>query len=503
MRYCLRTVVLLELDLDLMDKRPNSKSTSSRMESSTSTTSFTSFGCQWLWRLLLLVLCSLSGGVRAEIIELTSSQFYEMATTGQVDVMLDVRTPEEWDTGHLENSPDPAMTLQELGLWNCRSCRVVVYCRSGARAGAALIELEAAGFDGPLYNGLGVSQWTAQGYSLVNTPSVEDRRCMIIDQDSAISRRGISVCAREAQEEDDTSTEAAVSTSKHQLELDAARDLFLSQMEMYNVTGYSFLFTLECFCPSQDYPWLITAELQTLMLGVKPPTEMVPADNDNSTMPSPVQGWMGDTILSAIDTQGVDVLQQEIEQGFVPTAYSILGLFDKIQEAIDTNASSLEVVYNPEWGYPEEINVDYMQMVVDDGWSVTVTNFTLVDILEYHIAHHPEFNNNTESNQTLAEEMQTELTEQLALWDANNLDEYYFQYLWMTGQDPQDFPWTVHVQNGTVVTVTNIDNVDMMTTPGADRTMDDIFDAVQASIAEGAADSVQVSYLWIPHRYLG
>jgi hypothetical protein len=62
------------------------------MESSTS-----SIRRQWLWTWLLFIVGSLSccGSGKAEIIELTSSQFYEMATTGQVDVMLDVRTAEE------------------------------------------------------------------------------------------------------------------------------------------------------------------------------------------------------------------------------------------------------------------------------------------------------------------------------------------------------------------------------------------------------------------------
>jgi rhodanese-related sulfurtransferase len=180
------------------------------MESSTSS----SIRRQWLWTWLLIIVGSLScGDGKAEIIELTSSQFYEMATTGQVDVMLDVRTPEEWDTGHienatlraglqtsLENSSDAVTTLKELRLWKCKSCRVVVYCRTGRRSGAALIELEAAGFDGELYNGLGVTQWIDAGYSLIfNTSSAEDGRCMILDQSeesSAISQQGGgSVCA--------------------------------------------------------------------------------------------------------------------------------------------------------------------------------------------------------------------------------------------------------------------------------------------------------------------
>jgi hypothetical protein len=47
---------------------------------------------------------------------------------------------------------------------------------------------------------------------------------------------------------------------------------------------------------------------------------------------SPVHGSMGDTVLSAIDTNDADLLQ---EPGYAPR--SILDLFDEIQEAIDKN----------------------------------------------------------------------------------------------------------------------------------------------------------------------
>jgi hypothetical protein len=88
-------------------------------------------------------------------------------------------------------------------------------------------------------------------------------------------------------------------------------------------------------------PLLVTAELQTFTLGVKPATPAV-VPFDNSTKSSPViQGSMGDIVVSAIGTNGAGELQPEIEQGYVPTVWSILDFLDQIQEAMDTNAASL------------------------------------------------------------------------------------------------------------------------------------------------------------------
>lgn len=69
---------------------------------------------------------------------------------GTDTVILDVRTPEEFDAGHLEgatlldfNSGDLAAALPELD----PSAEYVVYCRSGNRSGQAIALMEQAGFE--------------------------------------------------------------------------------------------------------------------------------------------------------------------------------------------------------------------------------------------------------------------------------------------------------------------------------------------------------------------
>jgi phage shock protein E len=66
-----------------------------------------------------------------------------------IDVLLDVRTPEEFAAGHVQgarNIPvqELAARLEELG---SRQVRVGVYCRSGRRSAAAEALLRARGFE--------------------------------------------------------------------------------------------------------------------------------------------------------------------------------------------------------------------------------------------------------------------------------------------------------------------------------------------------------------------
>lgn len=74
----------------------------------------------------------------------------------QVAAVIDVRTPAEFATGHLEGavnydiqSPDFVNQIASLD----KSANYFIYCRSGNRAGAAIEYLTNAGFTGTLTNG--------------------------------------------------------------------------------------------------------------------------------------------------------------------------------------------------------------------------------------------------------------------------------------------------------------------------------------------------------------
>lgn len=91
------------------------------------------------------------------------------AAAGDSVLYLDVRTPEEFRTGHVEGAvllPYDQMSQrwQELAEWQDRP--VVVYCRSGRRSGIAIDVLRANGFS-RLTNGINVEQMAARGLPIV------------------------------------------------------------------------------------------------------------------------------------------------------------------------------------------------------------------------------------------------------------------------------------------------------------------------------------------------
>eukprot|EP00549_Striatella_unipunctata_P020430 CAMPEP_0118682708 /NCGR_PEP_ID=MMETSP0800-20121206/5628_1 /TAXON_ID=210618 ORGANISM="Striatella unipunctata, Strain CCMP2910" /NCGR_SAMPLE_ID=MMETSP0800 /ASSEMBLY_ACC=CAM_ASM_000638 /LENGTH=171 /DNA_ID=CAMNT_0006579113 /DNA_START=163 /DNA_END=679 /DNA_ORIENTATION=- len=83
------------------------------------------------------------------------------------DAVVDVRTVSEWeDTGIIENVT-LIESMQSLSS-TIEYCSIAVYCRSGSRAQSALEKMQNEfGFKGPLFNGLGTSQWIDAGYPLV------------------------------------------------------------------------------------------------------------------------------------------------------------------------------------------------------------------------------------------------------------------------------------------------------------------------------------------------
>ena len=127
------------------------------------------------------VLVSLLPLAQAAVTELSTQQLYDGIQESKFQVIVDVRSQEEFDAGHIEG----ATLLENLfyfgmgslesatpaDLEGCELCHIAVYDRSGGRTINAIEILEEAGFTN-VYNGQGTSQWTSAGYSLVTDESV-------------------------------------------------------------------------------------------------------------------------------------------------------------------------------------------------------------------------------------------------------------------------------------------------------------------------------------------
>jgi phage shock protein E len=85
--------------------------------------------------LLLTILCALS---------LSAS-----ATTGDQQMIIDVRTIEEWNSGHLASAQHLELQLVAVGIEQLvpdKSQQLYLYCRSGNRSGQAKTLVEAMGY---------------------------------------------------------------------------------------------------------------------------------------------------------------------------------------------------------------------------------------------------------------------------------------------------------------------------------------------------------------------
>ena len=150
--------------------------------------------CRWIFCWLLLLKLTTTTTEGGEIVQLTSDELYQKLNDGEFHALVDVRTREEWELGHIEGayfveslalytgSSNSSMLMTDnnnnttLGrpadLEGCEYCDLAIYCRSGARAETAIQILQDHGFQGTLYNGLGVNDWIDAGYSLVNESSI-------------------------------------------------------------------------------------------------------------------------------------------------------------------------------------------------------------------------------------------------------------------------------------------------------------------------------------------
>lgn len=131
-----------------------------------------------------------------ETTTLTVEEFHSGLLCDYFDVVVDVRTRDEWDEGHIEGG----ILVESLNLFGmtgevgkpsdiagCEDCRVAVYCNSGARAAVAAKILADAGFSN-IYNGLGVSQWSEAGNFLVKATQSAIPMCKTEDNESAFCR---------------------------------------------------------------------------------------------------------------------------------------------------------------------------------------------------------------------------------------------------------------------------------------------------------------------------
>lgn len=90
----------------------------------------------------------------------------DFVDSGAAHQLIDVRTPEEYATGHIAGSIN--IPVEEIGARLGEISQdepVVLYCRSGNRSNQAAQILDGAGFTG-VYDLGGINSWQSAGYAL-------------------------------------------------------------------------------------------------------------------------------------------------------------------------------------------------------------------------------------------------------------------------------------------------------------------------------------------------
>lgn len=106
----------------------------------------------------------------AQIETVSPQEAAEEMASGEV-VLLDIREPTEWEShiggavqvprGILESAADPTSPAHQSELEPAR--RVIVYCRSGARAALATLTLKTMGYGNVANLGGGINAWKEAG----------------------------------------------------------------------------------------------------------------------------------------------------------------------------------------------------------------------------------------------------------------------------------------------------------------------------------------------------
>jgi rhodanese-related sulfurtransferase len=109
----------------------------------------------------------------AIILDVSVEEANQLIEDHQADpdfVILDVRTPEEYETGHLENAENLNFNDSLFPVWIDaldRKATYLIYCRTGSRSTGARNMMESFGF-ARVYNMMtGIVGWTNAGYPIV------------------------------------------------------------------------------------------------------------------------------------------------------------------------------------------------------------------------------------------------------------------------------------------------------------------------------------------------
>ena len=115
------------------------------------------------------LLAACGGDTATGTLETINAETFADLVAEPVTVILDIRTPEEFDSGHIDGSVNidfyDADFADQIGDLD-RDTQYVVYCRSGNRSGQAMDLFAELQFNTVYELGEGIVAWSAAGLPL-------------------------------------------------------------------------------------------------------------------------------------------------------------------------------------------------------------------------------------------------------------------------------------------------------------------------------------------------
>ena len=112
--------------------------------------------------------CKTQESKPASITNVTAGQVYKMLSSGEDYFILDVRSKEEFDSGHIEGAYlIPVSELENRLAELPKDKPVIVYCRSGNRSTSAANILLEKGFKEIFNMTGGITEWQSNGFPTI------------------------------------------------------------------------------------------------------------------------------------------------------------------------------------------------------------------------------------------------------------------------------------------------------------------------------------------------
>jgi len=112
---------------------------------------------------------------RGSISSINADAFYEVVKSPGNTLIVDVREPDEFASGHIPGAISIPRGLLEFRVWKVLghpsaidyNRKIVVYCLSGGRATLATRQLKELGFTNAIAVAMPLSEWQQKNYPLV------------------------------------------------------------------------------------------------------------------------------------------------------------------------------------------------------------------------------------------------------------------------------------------------------------------------------------------------